>query len=83
MQFQATVSSKGQIVIPKKFRDILKIKSQQSITISLNEKKKEVTIKKEADILDLVESGQFPVKVKKVIPALKTRELFESKYERS
>jgi len=82
MQFKTTVSSKGQIVIPKKLRDILKIKSQQSITISLDEKKKEVIIKKEADILDLVESGQFPLRSKKSVSALKARDLFEEKYER-
>ena len=78
MIYEATISQKGQIVIPKKIRDVLGLKTSQKITLELNKKNQEVKLKTGPDILDLAGS----IKPKKVISALKTRELFEKNYER-
>jgi len=82
MQFQTVLSSKGQVVIPKKVRDVLGLQISQSIVFDLNEDKKEVVIKNKPDIIDLVNSKKLPLKIKKTVPVLKTRELFEKNYER-
>jgi AbrB family looped-hinge helix DNA binding protein len=78
MTYQTTLSSKGQLVIPKKMRDSLHIHLNQTLTLDMNEKKGIITIRPTKDILDL--AGTF--KPEKVVSALKIRELFEKNYER-
>ncbi|MEA2064720.1 MAG: AbrB/MazE/SpoVT family DNA-binding domain-containing protein [Patescibacteria group bacterium] len=73
---ETTMTSKGQIVIPKKIRDILKLKTSQKITLELLKDKQEVKLKSGPDILDL--AGKY--KFKKIIPATKLREKFEKEY---
>lgn len=79
MSYQKTVTSKGQVVIPKNVRDFLNIGAGKKITFNINKKRNEVVIKPVSDILDL--AGQF--KPKKKISALKAREEFEKNYERA
>jgi len=78
MVYQTTLTKKGQIVIPKKVREMLGLKPAQKLTIEVSPDKKEVRLKPEPDIIDLAGS----IKPKKVISALKTRELFEKNYGR-
>ena len=78
MVYQTTLTKKGQIVIPKKVREMLGLKPAQKLTIEVFPDKKEVRLKPEPDIIDLAGS----IKPKKVISALKARELFEKNYGR-
>lgn len=78
MVYQTTLTKKGQIVIPKKVREMLGLKPAQKLTIEVSPDKKEVRLKPEPDIIDLAGS----IKPKKVISALKARELFEKNYGR-
>ncbi len=78
MTYQSTMTSKGQVVIPKPVRDLLDIKPNSRVVFTVDKKKKRVSVEPAIDILDL--AGYF--KPKKVISALKARALFEKHYER-
>jgi AbrB family looped-hinge helix DNA binding protein len=76
MVYQTTLTKKGQIVIPKKVREMLGLKPAQKLTIEVSPDKKEVRLKPEPDIIDL--AGKY--KFKKTIPADKIRDEFLKKY---
>lgn len=78
MTYQSTMTQKGQVVIPKPVRDLLNIKPNQRVVFTVDARKKKASLEPTVDILDL--AGYF--KPKKVISALKARELFEKHYER-
>jgi len=76
MSYQATITSKGQITIPKKIRELLGLRSSSKVIFEV--KKEEVKIKPVVDILEI--AGTF--QPKKRVSALKLREKFEKEYER-
>lgn len=76
MSYQSTITRKGQITIPKEFREFLKLEEGKKLDIELEKEKREIRIKSVPDILDL--AGTF--KPKKVIDAVKVRELMTKKY---
>jgi len=78
MDYSTTITQKGQIVIPKKIMDILKLVPSQKVIIGIEENKKAIQIRPFLDILDI--AGTF--KVKKKINVLKAREYMEKHYER-
>lgn len=78
MTYQTTITSKGQITIPKKIREILGLKPFRGVTINVESRKKEAIIKPAEDILDLAES----FKPRRRTSALKTRETMEKIYKR-
>lgn len=78
MTYTATISSKGQIVIPAKLRKKLKLKAHQKIVFEIKNNSDEITLKAPQDILDL--AGTF--KPKKIVPATELRDIFENHYER-
>lgn len=78
MTYQSTMTQKGQVVIPKPVRDLLNIKPNQRVVFFVDKRKKRASIKPAEDILDL---AGF-LRPKKVVSALKARELFEKHYER-
>ncbi len=75
--YTATVTQKGQVTLPKKLRDKLKIKAYHKVTIK--EGKNHLKIYPSADILDF--AGKF--KAPTGMTALKAREYMENHYERA
>lgn len=78
MLYQTTITTKGQMVIPVKVRQILGFLPNQKITLEIRDNKQEVVLKPAKDIFSL--AGKY--KPKKVVSALKLREKFEKNYER-
>ena len=76
MSYQATITSKGQITIPKKIRELLRLETSSKVIFEVKEE--EVKIKPVVDILEIAGT----LKSKKQISALKLREKFEKEYER-
>lgn len=66
------------MTIPKEVRENLDILAPSQVTLEVDEKEKSVRIIPQKDILDM--AGRF--KVKKTADAIKSREKFESTYER-
>lgn len=77
MIYQTTITRKGQITIPKDIRDILGLDAGERLNVELERIKGEIKIKPAPDILDL--AGTF--KPKKVVNALKIRELMAKMYK--
>lgn len=76
MQLISTVTQKGQITIPKEFRQRLNIELNSRVSLKMGKKYLQVAPLK--DILDL--AGKYKPRVKKSV--LKAREKFEEKYQR-
>jgi len=75
-QFQTNVTQKGQITLPKAFRDALNIKPYDTVTITLGENT--IIVDSKPDILDL--AGSLKVQNKK--PLLQARSAMEKNYKR-
>ena len=73
-----TMTSKGQITIPKKMREALNLSKNKKIGIDLASTGKEIKIRAYPNIIEL--AGTF--KPKKKIDVMKAREAFEKGYER-
>lgn len=80
MYHLATVTQKGQITLPKKVREILKVDKYDSIAITVDQKRQEVTLKKAPDIVDMAGTLKVDKKLLKKYPVEKTRELMEKEY---
>ena len=78
MTYQITITSKGQITIPKEIREILKLEEGKKLEIEFGRKRKEIIIKSSPDILDL--AGTFKPK-RKVENALRLREKMAKMYK--
>lgn len=78
MTYQTTITSKGQITIPKRIREVLGLEPFRGVTINLELRKKEAIIKPAEDILDLSES----FKPKRRVSVLKAREAMEKIYKK-
>ncbi|OQX00624.1 hypothetical protein BWK69_01075 [Candidatus Parcubacteria bacterium A4] len=79
MNYSTTITQKGQITIPKKIRDILKLVPSQKVIIGIEENGKEAKLKAAEDFLEIAKK----IKVKKRINVLKAREYMEKHYERA
>lgn len=78
MTYQTTVTTKGQITIPKKFRDMLKLNKFRKVEVEMQKDNQAVVIKPALDFLEVARR----IKVRKKIDALKAREMLETNYER-
>lgn len=76
MTYQTTLTRKGQVVIPKKIRDVLQLKVQQRLTFELDAQAGVVILRPHADIVDM--AGTYIPK--KVVSALSARKAFEKRY---
>lgn len=78
MTYQTTLTTKGQITIPKKFRDMLKLNKFRKVEVEMQKNKQAVVIKPTLDFLEVARR----IKVRKKIDVLKAREMLEKNYER-
>lgn len=79
MTYTSTVTQKGQVQIPKKIRDALKIEPYGKVELELVDK--QVIVKPTKDILEM--GGFLNTKVKgKNLNALKAREYMQNHYRR-
>ena len=74
----STVTQKGQVTLPKEFRDKLNIKANNKVLFKLENNS--ITITPAPDIFEVAEQISKKVKVK--IPVEEARDLFEKQYER-
>ena len=79
MPYLTTVTSKGQITIPKKIRDVLLIGKNRTLFLEFEKEKKEVRITPPLDFLEIARK----IKVKRKLNVLKAREYMETHYERA
>lgn len=78
MYYQTTITSKGQITIPKELREFLKLKP--SYRVFLEKRGGKVFIQPSEDFLEVADRISKTVKIKTDV--LKAREYFEKNYER-
>jgi len=76
MVYITTLTKKGQITIPKEIREALNLKEGRKLEVELTRRKGEIRIKPSPDILDIAGT----IKPKKVVSAVKIRELMVKKY---
>ena len=78
MTYSTTITKKGQITIPKKLRDMLRLGIKRRVILDLVEDKKEIRIKPSYDFLEIAKR----IKVKKKIDPVTAREYMAKHYER-
>ena len=78
MTYQTTITSKGQVTVPVKIRQAMKLSKNTKLTWGFDSKLKQATLKPAPDILEVVKK----FKRKKIDP-VKAREYMEKNYERA
>ncbi|OGL72423.1 hypothetical protein A3D69_02435 [Candidatus Uhrbacteria bacterium RIFCSPHIGHO2_02_FULL_54_11] len=78
MAYQTTITTKGQITIPKAIRDMLGLRPSSRVFVDFDMEKQEASIKASNDFLSVAKS----IHVKKPADPLVARERMESVYER-
>ncbi|HEX9721914.1 MAG TPA: AbrB/MazE/SpoVT family DNA-binding domain-containing protein [Candidatus Paceibacterota bacterium] len=79
MTYSTTITKKGQITIPKKLRDALRVRAGERLTVELEKSKEAIRIKPAMSLREL--AGSF--RVKKPIDPVKIREYMEKHYQRA
>lgn len=77
MTYQTTITKKGQVTIPKPFRDMLKLNKFRKIVVEIDQKKKILKMAPATDFLEVARK----ITVKRKNPLL-ARGLMEKKYVR-
>lgn len=76
MTYQTTITKKGQITVPKPFRDALHLTKNKKLMIDFEERKGEIRIKPAHDFLEVARS----IKVRRKMDVVKAREYMEKHY---
>lgn len=76
--YYATMTSKGQLTMPKAVRDALKLSKNTKLKISIDHSKQSVTLRPAADFVELV--NQLPMR--KGMDPVEARKYMEENYER-
>ncbi len=79
MTYATTVTKKGQITIPKVFRDQLGLDQTRRVLVEMESSGKSLKLKPAPDFLEVVRKIRPP---KRRINVLKAREYMERNYER-
>ena len=79
MSYQTTITSKGQITIPKEIRDLFDLQRHKKLVVEVRGKKKEITIRPAHDFLQIAKD----IKVKRKLDPVKARAYMEEHYERT
>lgn len=79
MSYTTTITQKGQITIPKRLRDVLRIQTGEKLTLELEKSKEAIRVKPAVSLREL--AGSF--RVKKAIDPVKIREYMERNYTRA
>ena len=79
MTYQTTVTKKGQITIPKPFRDKLGLDRIKRVTVEMKPTGESLEVKPALDFLEVVKKIRIPKRRRNV---LKAREYMERNYER-
>ena len=78
MTYQTTVTSKGQITIPKAFRDRHRLDKNRRVTVEMEATGKGLKVKPAPDFLEVAKR----LKVRRKLDPVKAREFMERNYER-
>lgn len=78
MLYQTTITTKGQITIPKEIREHLGLRPLGKVFVDFDPDKQEASIKAANDFLATARQ----IRVRKVADPLKAREAMEAVYER-
>lgn len=78
MTYQTTITSKGQITIPKKLREALHLDTQKKLIVELEENQRGLLLRPTEDFLEVTRK----VKIAKKEDPLKAREYMERHYAR-
>lgn len=80
MTYQTTVTTKGQITIPKVFRDKLGLSRTSKMFVKMDMRANEIILKPAPDFFEVVKKIKRP---KNPMNVLKAREFMERNYERA
>lgn len=78
MTYQTTITKKGQITIPKVFRDRLRLDKFRKVVVEMGSQGQSLRVKPAADFLAVVRK----IRVKNRTNVLRAREFMEKHYER-
>lgn len=79
MTYQTTITTKGQMTIPKVFRDMLGLGRTRRVSVEYQPKDQSIKVKLALDFLEVARK----IKVKRKMDVLKAREFMERNYERA
>lgn len=79
MTYQTTITTKGQMTIPKAFRDMWGQETTRRVAVEFQPKDQSIKV---TPVLDFLEVAR-KIKVKRKMNVLKAREFMEKNYERT
>jgi len=79
MTYQTTITSKGQITIPKTLRDALRLHKAHRVLLDFDKARGEIKVKSSQDFLTIAKR----IKVKVKMDPVKARDYMEKFYERN
>ena len=81
MTLHTKMTTKGQITIPKKIRDLLHLEKDNMLLVDFDPKKQEVVLRPQPDIVDI--AGTMKPRKNKKARVTNARKAMEETYDRS